>query len=209
MRRIMWVVAVVALAVAAQPLRAQGPADNMSFFITSENPGNGANFGGLAGADAHCQALATAAGAGNKTWHAYLSTTDGVKARDRIGAGPWFNYAGVQVAASVADLHSDNNNMTDENGMTETGTVHNGVGDPQPNRHDILTGSNADGTASEMTCNNWTGGEGATAMLGHFDRLGGGAAATSWNASHASRGCTLEQLNASGGGGHLYCFAID
>jgi hypothetical protein len=193
----LWAVAAVAIALlGTQPLVAQTPADNMSFFITSENPGNGADF-------------AAAAGAGGKAWRAYLSTTDGVNARDRIGSGPWFNYAGVQVAASVADLHSENNNLNDETGLTEIGTVHNGVGDPQPNRHDILTGTNVDGTASDATCNNWTGGEGATATLGHFDRLGRGAAANSWNASHPSQGCTIENLNASGGGGHLYCFAID
>jgi len=209
MTKTLWVVATLAIAVlSAQPLLAQAPADNMSYFITSENPGNGANFGGIAGADNHCQSLATAVGAGDKTWRAYLSTTDGINARDRIGAGPWFNYAGVQVAASVAELHSDSNNLTKESGLTETGVVPNGVGD-DPNRHDMLTGTNADGTASANTCNNWIGGEGAVATVGHFDRVGGGPAATSWNASHDSRGCTLEQLNASGGGGYLYCFAID
>ena len=199
--------ALAAAALGAQPLGAQTPAANMSFFITSENTGNGASFGGLSGADAHCQSLAAAAGAGSKTWRAYLSA-DGVNARDRIGSGPWYNFAGVQVAASTADLHSDNNNLSKETGLSEKGQVLNGVGD-DPNRHDILTGSNADGTASDMTCNNWTGGEGAAAMVGHFDRVGGGAAATSWNASHASRGCTLENLRASGGEGYLYCFATD
>lgn len=213
MRKLLWAAAVVVattVGAGTSPLMAQGPAGNMSFFITSENPGNGANFGGLAGADAHCQALAAAAGAGNKTWHAYLSTTDGVNARDRIGSGPWFNYAGVQVAASVADLHSDDNNLNKETGLSEKGEVLNGVGD-DPNRHDILTGSNADGTASANTCNNWTGGEEATATLGHFDRVGGGAAATSWNSSHDSRpGCgDLANLRLSGGEGYLYCFAIN
>lgn len=213
MRKFLWVaVAIVAVAAIAgtPPLMAQGPANNMSFFITSENPGNGANFGGLAGADAHCQALAAAVGAGGKTWHAYLSTTNGVNARDRIGSGPWFNYAGVRVAANVADLHSDSNNLNKETGLSEKGQVLNGLGD-DPNRHDILTGSNADGTASANTCNNWTGGEGAIASLGHFDRQGGGAAGPSWNAAHDSRpGCgELANLNLSGGGGYLYCFAID
>lgn len=213
MRKFLWVAAAavaVAAVAGAPPLRAQGPAGNMSFFITSENPGNGANFGGLAGADAHCQALAAVAGAGNKTWHAYLSTTDGVNARDRIGSGPWFNYAGVQVAASVADLHSDSNNLKKETGLNEKGGVPNGFGD-DPNRHDILTGSNADGTASANTCNNWTGGEVAVATVGHFDRTGGGAAGPSWNSAHDSRaGCgELANLNLSGGGGYLYCFAID
>jgi len=191
-----------------QPVNAQTPAEGMSFFITSENPGNGANFGGITGADAHCQALATAVGSGRKTWRAYLSTTDGINARDRIGSGPWFNYAGVQVAANVSDLHSADNSLNKETGLSERGQVQNGVGDT-PNRHDLLTGSNADGTASDMTCNNWMGGEGATANVGHFDRMGGGADPTSWNASHPSRGCTLDQLRASGGEGYLYCFAID
>jgi hypothetical protein len=190
---------------------AQEPADNFSFFITSENPGTGANFGGLDGADAHCQELAAAVGAGDKTWRAYLSTTGAgaVNARDRIGSGPWSNVSGVQIAASVADLHSDNNNLNKETALGETGQVLNGVGD-EPNRHDILTGSNADGTASDMTCNNWTDEtDGSAASVGHFDRVGGGAAATSWNASHNSRGCSLENLRASGGEGYLYCFAID
>ncbi len=190
---------------------AQGPADNFSFFITSENPGTGANFGGLAGADAHCQQLAAAAGAGAKTWRAYLSTSGAgsVNARDRIGSGPWYNVNGVQIAASVADLHSDNNNLNKETALSEQGGVINGVGD-QPNRHDVLTGSNADGTASDMTCNNYSDEtDGSAASVGHFDRVGGGAAATSWNASHNSRGCSLENLRASGGEGYLYCFAID
>ena len=132
----------------------------MSFFITSTNPGKGADLGGLAGADAHCAALAKAAGAGNRVWRAYLSTTGadgkpGVNAKDRIGTGPWFNAKGVQVASSVADLHSDNNKLSKENSLNEKGEVNNGRGDT-PNRHDILTGSNLDGTAATATCNNWT-----------------------------------------------------
>lgn len=208
MRRTCALLAVVVGLASALPLTAQTPSADMSFFITSENPGNGADFGGIAGADAHCEALAAAVGAGSRTWHAYLSSTDGINARDRIGSGPWFNYAGVQIAVSVADLHSENNNLRKETGLSERGQVVNGVGDT-PNRHDILTGSNADGTASDMTCNNWTGGDGASASLGHFDRTGGGAAPTSWNAAHNSGGCTLEELRATGGEGYLYCFATD
>lgn len=186
----------------------------MGFFITSVGLGNGANLGGLAGADKHCQTLAAAAGAGDRTWHAYLSTTGsgGVNARDRIGAGPWLNAKGVQVAASVADLHSDNNKLSKENSLTEKGEVVNGRGDT-PNRHDILTGSNADGTASkaaeDSTCQNWTSSTTGAAMLGHHDRQGiSGPTATSWNAAHPSRGCSQENLRGTGGDGRLYCFAI-
>jgi len=207
MSKTLWIAALAFVLLGTQTLAAQTPAENMSFFITSDNPGNGANFGGLGGADAHCQSLAAAVGSGDRTWHAYLSTTDGANARDRVGSGPWFNFAGVQVAASVSDLHSDDNNLNKATGLSEKGQVMNGVGD-DPNRHDLLTGSNIDGTASDMTCNNWMGGEGA-AMVGHFDRMGGGAAPTSWNAAHASRGCTLDELRASGGEGYLYCFATD
>ena len=203
-------VAALALAVGGTAW-AQGPADNFSFFITSENPGTGANFGGLAGADAHCEELAAAVGAGGKTWRAYLSTSGAgsVNARDRIGSGPWYNHNGVQIASSVADLHSDNNNMTRETEPNERGALVNGR-EQSPNRHDILTGSNLDGTASEMTCNNWTS-EAAdgSAMVGHFDRTGGGDNPTSWNAAHASRGCSLENLRGTGGEGYIYCFAID
>ena len=211
MSKTLWITAALAVAcLNAQPLTAQTPAANMSFFITSDNPGNGANFGGLAGADAHCQSLAAAAGAGDKTWRAYLSTTDGVNARDRIGGGPWFNFAGVQVAASPANLHSEDNNLTKETALNEMGAVVNGFGD-EPNQHDIVTGSNADGTASANTCNNWMGGEGAIATVGHHDRIGGGPTGPSWNSAHNSRaGCgELANLNLSGGQGYLYCFAID
>jgi hypothetical protein len=181
---------------------------SMSFFVTSTNPGgNGANLGGLAGADAHCQSLAEATGS-TKTWRAYLSTsTPLVHARDRIGSGPWFNVNGDQIAANVDDLHYNTLNLNKENSLTETGGTVNGVGD-DPNQHDIITGTNPDGTSSGANCNNWTGGEG-TATLGHLDRVGGGAMASSWNAAHASRGCTLDQLVMSGGAGYFYCFAID
>ncbi|HEY5646334.1 MAG TPA: DUF1554 domain-containing protein, partial [Pseudomonadales bacterium] len=165
------------------------------------------NLGGLAGADAHCQSLAEATGS-TKTWRAYLSTSSPlVHARDRIGSGPWFNVNGDQIAANLDDLHYNNRNLNKEMSLTETGGTVNGVGD-QPNQHDVITGTNPDGTSSGANCNNWTGGEGS-ATVGHHDRIGGGAMASSWNASHASRGCTLEELQASGGGGYFYCFAID
>ena len=195
----------------ASPVDAQG--NSLSFFITSANPGKGADFGGLAGADAHCAALAKAAGAGNRQWRAYLSTTavDGkpsVNAKDRIGSGPWFNAKGVQVAANVADLHSDNNKLSKENSLNEKGEVNNGRGDT-PNRHDIITGSNLDGTAATATCSNWTNGAqgGGGAQVGHHDRQGGGQNPTSWNSAHATPGCSIEELRKVGGEGYFYCFA--
>jgi hypothetical protein len=190
------------------------PDTSMSFFVTSVGLGKGANLGGLAGADAHCKALAEAAGTTGKTWHAYLSTTGagGVNARDRIGKGPWYNANAVLVARSVDHLHYSNVLLTKENSVTEKKGTVNGVGDT-PNEHDILTGSNPDGTASTQTCENWTSESAATeatspkAMLGHLDRRGGGAMAESWNAAHASRGCSQDLLKASGGNGYFYCFA--
>ncbi len=202
---------VVVLGVGALSAAAQEPSDNFSFFITSRNTGNGANFGGLAGADAHCQSLAAGVGAGENTWRAYLSTsgTDGVDARDRIGDGPWYNIRGVQVASSVAGLHSDDNNMTRETELNELGELVNGR-EQSPNQHDILTGSNLDGTASENTCNNWsTDTADSSAIVGHFDRTGGGDNPTSWNSAHASRGCSLENLRGSGGEGYIFCFVAD
>lgn len=188
---------------------AQAPADNMSFFVTSSNPGSGGNLGGLDGADAHCQSLAEAAGAGDKTWRAYLSTSS-ADAKDRIGNGPWYNAAGVMIAESVADLHGDANNLTAETALNEQGDSPNYIGGPQPLQHDVLTGTNADGTASEMTCNNWTDGTAnSTAMLGHADRLGRNPGVNSWNAVHASQGCAMENLTPTGGAGMFYCFAID
>jgi hypothetical protein len=184
----------------------------MSFFITSAGPGNGANLGGLAGADAHCTSLAEAAGVTGKTWRAYLSTSD-TDAKDRIGAGPWHNAKGEKVADDVASLHSDSNNLTKETALDEKGNVVNGRGDT-PNRHDILTGSNADGTkVADQTCGDWTlsGAEGS-AMLGHHDRMGPDTLATakSWNAAHPSRGgCSQEALKGTGGDGLFYCFAAN
>jgi hypothetical protein len=199
------------LLTAALPAAAQ---NSMSFFITSKGPGNGANLGGLAGADRHCQSLATAAGSGGKTWRAYLSTSGSgsVNARDRIGNGPWHNAKGIQVAKSVADLHSDSNKLSKENSISEKGDVVNGRGD-SPNKHDILTGTQADGSAypadEDHTCGNWMSSGEGSAQVGHHDRQGGGPAPTSWNASHGSRGCGQENLQGTGGDGLFYCFAID
>jgi hypothetical protein len=178
-----------------------------SFFLTSAGPGNGADLGGLEGADAHCQRLAGSVGAGGRTWRAYLSTTTGVNARDRIGEGPWYNARGVEIAASVENLHGDNN-LTKETQLDEQGRVVNGRGD-SPNRHDILTGSNADGTASDATCGNWTSSGDGSAQVGHHDRTGGGPDPTSWNSAHGSRGCSQSNLQGTGGDGLFYCFAID
>jgi hypothetical protein len=190
--------------------------NNLSFFITSSGPGNGANLGGLEGADKHCQRLAAAAGAGNKTWRAYLSAAaeggkPAVNAKDRIGKGPWFNAKGEKVADSVADLHSDNNKLGKQGSLTEKGEVVNGRGDT-PNKHDILTGSQPDGTvapgdAAKATCGNWTSSGEGSALLGHHDKQGGGANPTSWNSSHASRGCSQDNLKGTGGDGLFYCFA--
>jgi len=187
----------------------------MSFFVTSSGRGNGADLGGLAGADRHCQTLATAAGAGDKTWHAYLSSNGAggatvVNARDRIGRGPWVNAKGVVIARNVDELHA-NNNISKETALSEKGEVVNGRGD-SPNMHDILTGSTPDGRASDATCNNWTSSSSdGAAMLGHHDRNGldDTPASKSWNSSHPSRGCSQEALRASGGAGLLYCFAVN
>ena len=190
----------------------------MTFFITSSGPGNGANLGRLAGADKHCQTLAAAAGAGNRTWRAYLSTSASggqaaVNARDRIGKGPWYNAKGVRIAENVADLHGEHNNLTKQTVLTEKGEMVNGRGD-QPNRHDILTGSQLDGTAltgdpATTTCGNWTGSGEGIAQVGHHDRQGGGANATSWNSAHPSKGCSQENLRGTGGDGFFYCFATN
>ena len=185
----------------------------MSFFITSKGPGNGADLAGLQGADRHCQQLASAVGRGDRTWHAYLSTTnaDGVageNARDRVGSGPWYNVNGVKVANDVADLHSDNNQLSKENSRNELGDMVNGRGD-KPNMHDVLTGSNLDGTAGESTCSNWSSHGEGSANVGHHDRTGGGANPTSWNAAHGSRGCSQADLVGTGGNGLYYCFAIN
>lgn len=196
--------------------RADAPVQTMTFFITSAGPGDGANLGGLAGADAHCTKLAEAAGVRGKTWHAYLGqqAMDGKKAihaRDRIGKGPWMNAKGVVVATSVDDLHSDTNKLSKENSLTEKGTVVNGRGDT-PNTHDVLTGVGLDGRVAsdttDSTCRNWTSNAAGAASVGHHDRQGGGTNPTSWNNAHPSRGCSQDNLKASGGAGLYYCFAI-
>ena len=188
----------------------------MSFFVTSVGPGNGGDLGGLSGANAHCQALAEAAGAGDRHWHAYLSgesvAGEGrVNARDRIGSGPWYNAHGVLIANNPSDLHLYNRTIDKNTAVDENGNQINGVGD-SPNRHDILTGSQADGTAffpdeADHTCNNWTSSDEGSASLGHSDRHGGGN--VSWNAAHASAGCSQEALIRTGGDGLFYCFATD
>jgi hypothetical protein len=185
---------------------------SMSFFITSAGLGKGANLGGLDGADAHCASLAEAAGVTGKTWRAYLSTAT-VDAKDRIGTGPWYNAKGEKIADDAASLHSDANNINKETGLTEKGEQVPGRGDT-PNKHDILTGTNADGTKiPDQTCGDWTldGTEGA-AMVGHHDRMGPPTlpSAKSWNAAHPSRGgCSQEALIGTGGDGYLYCFAVN
>ncbi len=192
---------------------------DMTFFVTSVGMGKGADLGGLAGADQHCQTLASAAGASQHDWRAYLSTSAtgseaAVNARDRIGKGPWQNAKGVVIASDVAQLHSDSNNLNKDTALDEHGRQVKGRGDT-PNTHDILTGSQADGTAfvgsDDRTCGNWTQSSEGAAMVGHHDRKGlsDDAPARSWNASHPSRGCSSETLAASGGAGLLYCFAAD
>ena len=214
----------------------QQPAQPMSFFVSSVAKGDGANYGGLAGADAHCQQLATAAGRGAATWRAYLSTQGpgAVSARDRIGNGPWYNARGGMVAANQAELHGDTidlarlgNRVNKNNAITEKMERVNGVGD-MPNQHDILTGSTPDGRAftdaADHTCSNWTSNRhvepaargaappatppapGPSAQLGHSDKTGG--ANGSWNSTHGSRGCCQPNLVSTGGNGYLYCFAV-
>jgi hypothetical protein len=205
------------LALAQQP---KAPPQPMTFFVTSVGMGNGANLGGLAGADKHCQALAAAVGAGIRTWRAYLSTSavggsPAVNARDRIGQGPWHNAKGGRIAQNLADLHGDTlelarmgNTLTRVTALTEKGEPVKGAGD-KPNEHDILTGSQTDGRAftdaADHTCKNWTSNGEGSAQVGHHDRTGGPG--TSWNAVHASRGCSKENLVSTGGAGLFYCFA--
>jgi hypothetical protein len=212
----------VALFVAVASFGVSAQQNQMSFFVTSVGTGNGANLGGVAGADKHCQTLAAAAGAGNRMWRAYLSAAaaagqPAVNARDRIGKGPWMNAKGVVIAKDVANLHSEMNNLTKETALTEKGATVNGVTD-KPNQHDMLTGSQADGTlqpptapATDATCGNWTSSADGmgSAQLGHSDRMGRGAAATSWNSSHGSRGCSQMNLVGTGGNGYFYCFAAN
>jgi hypothetical protein len=205
---------------AAQQPAAGGQQQPMGFFITSVGPGDGGNLGGLAGADAHCQRLAQAAGAASRAWRAYLSTTAGggqpaINARDRIGTGPWYNARGALIAWSIADLHGDvhrdRNSINKEFALNEKGEQVKGRGD-QPNQHDILTGSDSHGramlgSAANTTCNNWTSNSTGSAMVGHHDRSGGGN--SSWNAAHGSRGCSQQDLVGTGGAGLFYCFATN
>ena len=208
-----FVSAVALVACATQP---PTPANPMSFFVTSSNPGKGADLGGLAGADAYCESLAAKAGAGGRNWRAYLSTTASqstptVNARDRIGAGPWQNIKGEVLASNVEELHGSNK-LGKLTSLTEKGEVISGRGDAV-NLHDILTGSTPEGRArapgKDSTCGNWTQSGEGSAIVGHHDRTGldESAAAKSWNSSHATRGCGLEQLKTTGGAGLLYCFA--
>ena len=196
---------VLSLLIASAALAQQ---TQITFFVTSVGSGNGANLGGLAGADKQCQTLAAAVGAGNRTWRAYLSTQGPIlNARDRIGQGPWVNAKGVRIAANVAELHSPNNNITAETALTEKGG--------SPTRHDMLTGSQMNGmafTASmDHTCNNWTSSTTGSASLGHHDRRGlsDTEQARSWNSSHPSKGCSQENLRSTGGDGLFYCFAAN
>ena len=201
----------------------QAQQNNMSFFVTSVGSGKGGDLGGIAGADAHCQALAAAAGAGGKTWHAYLSSTtqpngQATNARDRIGNGPWQNAKGVVVAKTVDELHSLTNNLTKQTALTEKGDLVKGRGDT-PNEHDALTGSTMEGRAyppgEDRTCKNWTSSTQGTAMLGHIDRSGNQdtVEGRSWNATHPSRGsdggCSQADLKSTGGAGLFYCFAVN
>ena len=213
--RVFSLFAIVTVVGSCAPAEEEPMEPMMSFFLTSAGPGNGAALGGLEGADAYCQSLADAVEASG-TWHAYMSTTAtadaaAVNARDRIGTGPWLNQALVQVASDVDNLHSENNNLTKETVLNERGGMTNGRGD-DPNRHDILTGSNLDGTVAmgddDTTCDNWMSSGEGSAMVGHFDRTGGGANPNSWNSAHASRGCGQEDLQGTGGDGLFYCFAI-
>ena len=212
--------AAVALIVGCGAMGASG-GNPMSFFITSTNPGKGGDLGGLAGADRYCQSLAASVGAGNKTWRAYLSNAalngqPAVNARDRIGNGPWRNAKGVVIATSVADLHSPNAKVGKDTSLTEKGEVVSGFGD-EVNRHDILTGSRPDGTVAvpepgkDTTCGNWTKSGEGSAIVGHHDRSGLKETRhmISWNSSHGTRGCSIDQLQLTGSAGLMYCFATN
>ncbi len=218
-RSFKWAAAATSIAVLAACGTMGGAKTGMSFFVTSAGPGKGADLGGLAGADKQCQTLAAAAGAGNRTWRAYLSQQQtpnlpAVNARDRIGKGPWINAKGAVVATDVENLHSGSNNLSKATSLTETGAGINGRGDT-PNIHDILTGSQPDGRAIagavNTTCGNWTQSGEGSAMVGHHDKTGldESVPAKSWNSSHLTRGCSPDALKATGGAGLFYCFAAD
>ena len=208
-------VAVLAVAVLFNAMTAYSADNSMSFFVTSVGSGKGGDLGGMEGADAHCQALATAVGASERQWHAYLSSEEdgkrGVSARERIGKGPWYNAKGVLIAENLTDLHLYNKTITKETALDEKGGLVNGRGDT-PLLHDILTGTMDDGTAyfpdgKDHTCNNWTSSDAGSAQVGHHDRHGGGN--LSWTSAHATRGCSMEALAKTGGSGLFYCFAAD
>ena len=207
MRTTLTLFILVLCAAVMAPVSAQNQA--MTFFVSSTGSGMGGNLGGLAGADKHCQALGAKAGAGNRKWQAYLSTSmPDVNARDRIGKGPWQNAKGVVIAANVDELHTDKANINNDTALDEQGRQINPQG--APNRHDIMTGSTPDGRATTMTCQNWTSSAGdQTGMLGHHDRLTFGKPGSPWNSAHASKGCSQENLVATGGAGLIYCFAAN
>lgn len=203
------------ISVLTVPVVASAKDKSMGFFVTSTGSGKGGDLGGLEGADAHCQSLATAAGAGKRQWRAYLSTEAdgkrGISARDRIGSGPWYNAKGILIAENLTDLHLYNKTITKETALNEKGEMVNGRGD-NPNVHDMLTGTMDDGTAyfpddKDHTCNNWTSSDAGSAQVGHHDRHGGGN--LSWTSAHASRGCSMEALAITKGSGLFYCFAAD
>jgi len=218
-RHSMYFVATAAAALLLVACNTTGPATSQnktSFFVTGANPGKGADFGGLAGADRYCQSLAETVGAGGRTWRAYLSANAGggspaVNARDRIGTGPWYNVKGQLIASNVDELHGTNN-LTKQTALTEKGDIVSGRGDPV-NQHDILTGSSPDGRAiadgKDNTCGNWTKSGDGSAIVGHHDRLGLNESPPmkSWNSSHPTQGCSLDALKKTGGGGLLFCFA--
>jgi hypothetical protein len=214
-----WAAGALALMAMAACSGVQAQQSSMTFFVSSTGTGKGGDLGGLSGADAHCQSLAQGVGAGSRTWRAYLSLSAAggaaaVNARDRIGGGPWQNAKGDVIAKDVADLHGASNNLTKQTAITEKGEVVNGRGDT-PNTHDVLTGSQADGTAfagsDDKTCGNWTKSGEGSAVVGHHDRMGlnDSAEAKSWNSSHGSRGCGVDALKTTGGIGLLYCFAAN
>lgn len=218
-----WLAAAGVIGVVAGCATLQPNPKEMTFFVTSANPGKGGDLGGLEGADRHCQSLAQAAGAGPRTWRAYLSTQastlagkDFVNARDRIGSGPWQNFMGEVIARSVDELHSPGSNLTKQTALDEKGRIVNGRTE-KPNKHDILTGSRPDGTAfpgkpfADMTCGNWTkSSDDGAAMTGHHDRAGPSDAswAVSWNSAHPTLGCSMEKIRPTGGDGLFYCFAV-
>lgn len=218
-RKLVVITAAAGVLALAGHLAAQQQNDEpeLGFFITSVGLGDGANLGGLEGADAHCQALAESVGAGHRTWRAYLSTQgeNAVNARDRIGEGPWANANGLIIAANLQSLHYDNSNINYEHALDESGNpIASRIdGDPDFTEHDILTGTQMDGTAfppgQDRTCNNWTSNDEGSAMLGHHDRYSFMVPGASWNASHASAGCSQEAMIATGGAGLFYCFAAD